>query len=212
MIKTLAKSIREFKKPSILTPILIIGEVIIECLIPFIIANLINEIKAGCPLSTILTNGGIMALLAVVSLSLGGAAAVTASQGGAGFARNLRHDLFYKIQTYSFDNIDKFSSSSLVTRMTTDISNVQMSYMMIIRTAIRSPLMFVFAIIMAYIMGGTLSAIFVVAVPVLAFGLFFVAKKAMPAFRRAFRKYDKMNESIEENVMAMRAVKGFVRE
>lgn len=212
MIKTLAKSVREFKKPSILTPILIIGEVIIECLIPYIIANLINEIKAGCELSTILVNGGIMAILAVVSLSLGAAAAVTASQASAGFARNLRHDLFYKIQTYSFDNIDKFSSSSLVTRMTTDVSNVQMAYMMIIRVAIRSPFMFVFAIIMAYIMGGALSTIFVVAVPVLAFGLFLIARKAMPAFRRVFRKYDRLNESIEENVMAMRAVKGFVRE
>ncbi|MBQ8746769.1 MAG: ABC transporter ATP-binding protein [Clostridia bacterium] len=212
MIKTLAKSIREFKKPSILTPILIIGEVIIECLLPFIIANLINEIKAGCELSTILVNGGIMALFAVLSLTFGAAAAVTASRASAGFARNLRHDLFYKIQTYSFDNIDKFSSSSLVTRLTTDVSNVQMAYMMIIRIAVRSPFMFVFAAIMAYIMGGALSAIFIVTVPILAFALFFIARKAMPAFRRAFRKYDKMNESIEENVMAMRAVKGFVRE
>ncbi len=212
MIKTLAKSVREFKKPSILTPILIIGEVIIECLLPFIIANLINEIKAGCELSTILVNGGIMALFAVLSLTFGAAAAVTASRASAGFARNLRHDLFYKIQTYSFDNIDKFSSSSLVTRLTTDVSNVQMSYMMIIRIAVRSPFMFVFAAIMAYIMGGALSAIFVVAVPILAFGLFFIARKAMPAFRRVFRKYDRLNESIEENVMAMRAIKGFVRE
>ncbi len=212
MIKTLAKSVREFKKPSILTPLLIIGEVIIECLLPFIIANLINEIKAGCPLSTILINGGIMALFAVLSLSFGAAAAVTASRASAGFARNLRHDLFYKIQTYSFDNIDKFSSSSLVTRLTTDVSNVQMSYMMIIRIAVRSPFMFIFAAVMAYIMGGMLSAIFVVTVPILATALFLVARKAMPAFRRAFRKYDKMNESIEENVMAMRAVKGFVRE
>ncbi len=212
MIKTLAKSIREFKKPSILTPILIIFEVIIECLIPFIIANLINDIKAGCELSVVLKNGGIMAVLAVISLSLGAAAAATASHAAAGFARNLRHDLFYKIQTYSFDNIDKFSSSSLVTRLTTDVGNVQMSYMMIIRTAIRSPFMFVFAIIMAYIMGGALSTVFVVAVPLLAFGLFFIARKAMPAFTRVFRKYDRLNESIEENVMAMRAVKGFVRE
>ncbi len=212
MIKTLAKSIREFKKPSILTPILIIGEVVIECLIPYIIANLINEIKAGCEFSTILVNGGIMALLALLSLTLGAVAAATASRASAGFARNLRHDLFYKIQSYSFDNIDKFSSSSLVTRMTTDVANVQMSYMMIIRTAIRSPFMFVFAIIMAYTMGGALSTIFVVAVPVLAFGLFFIARRAMPAFTRVFRKYDRLNESIEENVMAMRAVKGFVRE
>jgi len=212
MFKTLAKSIREFKKPSIITPILIIGEVIIECLIPYIIANLINEIKAGCPFSTILTNGGIMALLAVLSLTLGACAAITASRAAAGFARNLRHDIFYKIQTYSFDNIDKFSSSSLVTRLTTDVSNVQMSYMMIIRTAIRSPFMFVFAIVMAYVMGGALSTVFVVAVPVLGFGLFFIARKAMPAFTRVFRKYDRLNESIEENVMAMRAVKGFVRE
>lgn len=212
IVKTLAKSVREFKKPSILTPILIIGEVIIECLIPYIIANLINEIKDGCELSTILVNGGIMALLAVLSLTFGALAAVTASSASAGFARNLRHDLFYKIQSYSFDNIDKFSSSSLVTRMTTDVANVQMSYMMIIRTAIRSPFMFVFAIIMAYTMGGALSSIFVVAVPVLAFGLFFIARRAMPAFTRVFRKYDRLNESIEENVMAMRAVKGFVRE
>ena len=212
MIKTLAKSIREFKKTSILTPILIIGEVIIECLLPFIIANLINEIKAGCELSTILVNGGIMALFAVLSLTFGAAAAVTASRASAGFARNLRHDLFYKIQTYSFDNIDKFSSSSLVTRLTTDVSNVQMAYMMIIRIAVRSPFMFVFSAIMAYIMGGALAAIFIVTVPILAFALFLIARKAMPAFRRAFRKYDKMNESIEENVMAMRAVKGFVRE
>ena len=212
MLKTLAKSIREFKTPSIITPILIIGEVVIECLIPYIIANLINDIKAGCDFSTILTNGGIMALLAVLSLSFGAAAAITASKASAGFARNLRHDLFYKIQTYSFDNIDKFSSSSLVTRMTTDVSYVQMSYMMIIRTAIRSPFMFIFAIFMAYTMGGALSTIFVVAVPILAFGLFFIARKAMPAFTRVFRKYDRLNESIEENVMAMRAVKGFVRE
>ncbi len=212
MIKTLAKSIREFKTPSIITPILIIGEVIIECLIPYIIANLINEINAGCEFSTILVNGGVMAVLALLSLTLGAVAAATASKASAGFARNLRHDLFYKIQSYSFDNIDKFSSSSLVTRMTTDVGNVQMSYMMIIRTAIRSPFMFVFAIIMAYTMGGALSSIFVVAVPILAFGLFFIARKAMPAFTRVFRKYDRLNESIEENVMAMRAVKGFVRE
>ncbi len=212
MIKTLAKSIREFKLPSILTPIFMIFEVIIECLLPFIIANLINDIKAGCDLSVVLKNGGIMAICAVISLSLGAAGAVSASKAGAGFARNLRHDLFYKIQTYSFDNIDKFSSSSLVTRLTTDVGHVQMSYMMIIRTAIRSPLMFTFSIIMAYIMGGALSTVFVVAVPFLALGLFFIAKKAMPAFTRVFRKYDRLNESIEENVMAMRAVKGFVRE
>lgn len=212
MIRKLAKSIREYKTPSIITMLLMVGEVVIECLIPFITADLVNDIKAGVELSELLTTGLILVALAVVSLSCGGIAAYTCSKASAGFAKNLRHDVFTRIQKFSFHNIDKFSTSSLVTRLTTDITHVQMSYMMIIRTAIRSPLMFVFAIIMAYKMGGSLATTFVVVVPVLIFGLLLVARTAMPAFRRVFKKYDRLNESIEENVRAMRVVKGFSRE
>ena len=212
MIKKLAKSIREYKKPSIITMLLMVCEVVIECLIPFITARLVNQIKAGVELGVLLKTGIILALLAMVSLSCGGFAAFTCAKASAGFAKNLRHDIFIRIQSFSFHNIDKFSTSSLVTRLTTDINNVQMSYMMIIRTAIRSPLMFTFAIIMAYIMGGALATTFVVVVPVLVCGLLFVARTAMPAFRRVFKKYDRLNESIEENVRAMRVVKGFSRE
>ncbi len=212
MIKRLLKSVGEYKLPTILTPIFIIGEAVIEALMPFIIANLINNIKGGCNMSDIAKNGGILFIMACISLACGGLAGFTASKASAGFAKNLRKNIFYKIQDFSFENIDKFSSASLVTRMTTDVSNVQMSFMMIIRTAIRSPLMFIFSIIMSFYMGGALAVTFVVVIPILAFGLIMIAKKAMPAFRSVFKKYDKLNESIEENVMAMRTVKGFVRE
>ena len=212
MIKTLAKSIREYKLPSILTLIFIMGEVIIEVLIPFITADLVNSIKDNAPIETVVKTGLILILMAFISLCCGGIAAITCSKAASGFAKNLRHDMYSKIQGYSFSNIDKFSATSLVTRLTTDINNVQMSYMMLIRTAIRSPMMFVFSIIMAYTMGGALATTFVVVVPVLICGLLFVAKKAMPAFRSVFKKYDNLNESIEENVRGMRVVKGFSRE
>ncbi len=212
MIKTLAKSIREYNLPSIITLIFIMGEVLIEVYIPFITADLVNNIKASAPIESVIRTGLFLALMAVISLCCGGIAALTCAKASAGFAKNLRHDMFSKIQEYSFGNIDKFSSTSLVTRLTTDITNVQMSYMMIIRTAIRSPMMFVFSIIMAYRMGGSLATTFVVVVPILFFGLLTVARKAMPAFRRVFKKYDRLNESIEENVRGMRVVKGFSRE
>lgn len=212
MIKTLMKSIREYKLPSILTLIFITGEVLIEVLIPFITADLVNNIKASAPISEVLKTGAFLILFAIISLGFGGMAAFTCSKASTGFAKNLRSDMFDRIQNYSFANIDKFSSTSLVTRLTTDINYVQMSYMTVIRTAIRSPMMFIFSIIMAYIMGGFLATTFVIVMPILIFGLIFVAKKAMPAFRRVFKKYDKLNESIEENVRAMRVVKGFSRE
>ena len=212
MIRKLAKSIREYKTPSILTMLLMVGEVVIECLIPFITARLVNQINAGVELTFLLKTGLLLVLFAMISLCGGGVAAYTCAKASAGFAKNLRHDVFTRIQKFSFHNIDKFSTSSLVTRLTTDITNVQISYMMIIRIAIRSPLMFVFAIVMAYIMGGSLATTFVVIVPVLVFGLLTVARTAMPAFRRVFKKYDRLNESIEENVRAMRVVKGFSRE
>ncbi len=212
MIKTLAKSIREYKLPSILTLIFIMGEVIIEAVIPFITADLVNNINAGAELTEVIKTGLLLVLMALISLCCGGLAAVTCSKASSGFAKNLRRDMYEKIQSYSFANIDKFSSTSLVTRLTTDISNVQMSYMMIIRTAIRSPMLFIFSIIMAYKMGGALATSFVVVIPVLTAGLLFVSRKAMPAFHRVFKKYDKLNESIEENVRGMRVVKGFSRE
>ena len=204
--------IREYKTSTILTILLVVGEAAIEVTIPFITADLINKINGGINMSQVLTTGVILVLLALLSLCFGGLAGFTCSKASAGFAKNLRHDLFQKVQTYTFGNIDKFSSSSLVTRMTTDVSNIQMSYMMIIRTAVRSPLMLIFSIIMAYVMGGGLATCFVIVVPVLAFGLFLIGKTAMPAFRRVFKKYDKLNESIEENVRAMRVVKSFSRE
>lgn len=212
MIKTLAKSIREYKLPSILTLIFIMGEVIIEAVIPYITAELVNNIKAGVELSVVVKTGLFLVLMAVISLFCGGLAAITCSKASTGFAKNLRRDMYERIQSYSFANIDKFSSTSLVTRLTTDISNVQMSYMMVIRTAIRSPMLFIFSVIMAYKMGGALATSFVVVVPVLICGLFFISRKAMPAFHRVFKKYDKLNESIEENVRGMRVVKGFSRE
>ena len=212
MIRRLLQCVGEYKKPAILTPILMLGESIIECIMPFVIANLINDIKAGCDITTIVKRGVILFALACLSLVFGGAAGYTASKASAGFAKNLRRKVFAKVQEFSFENIDKFSSASLVTRMTTDIMHVQMSFMMVIRTAIRSPLMLIFSVIMSVIMAGSLAWTFVVIIPVLAFALILIGKKAMPAFRAVFKKYDKLNESIEENVMAMRTVKGFVRE
>lgn len=213
MIKRLYACIREYKLVSWLTPLLILGEAIIEALIPYRIANLINNLSEnGVVLDSIIKDGLILVVMASLSLVFGALAAYTASKAGSGFAKNLRHDMYERICAYSFANIDKFSSSSLVTRMTTDVGNVQMAFMIIIRMAIRCPLMLTFSIIMAYIMGGSLSTLFVIVVPFLAVGLFLVAKNAMPAFRSVFRKYDKLNESIEENVSAMRAVKSFVRE
>lgn len=212
MFKQLLKSVREYKKPTVLTLIFIIGEAIIEALIPFITADLVNKINDGAEISYIVKMGLLLTLMACVSLCFGGAAGFTSAKASSGFAKNLRKDIFAKIQSFSFENIDKFSSSSLVTRMTTDITNVQMAYMMIIRTAVRAPLMLIFCVIMAGIMGGKLALTFAVVIPVLVFGLFIVGQKAMPAFRRVFRKYDRLNESIEENVRGMRVVKGFSRE
>ena len=165
MIKKLLSSVREYKKPTFLTFFFIIGEVIIECLIPFITASLVNQMKGDMEMKTLLLTGLLLVAMALVSLCCGGIAGYTSAQASAGFAKNLRNDIFDRIQGYSFENIDKFSSSSLVTRLTTDVSNVQMSYMMTIRTAVRSPLMLIFSVIMAYRMGGALAATFLVIIP-----------------------------------------------
>lgn len=212
MIKKLAKCVREYKASSILTLIFIVGEALIETLIPFITAQLINHINDGADITEILKTGLILVGMAVASLTCGGIAGFTCAKASAGFAKNLRSDIFSKIQSFTFKNIDKVSTASLVTRLTTDVTNVQMSFMMIIRIAIRSPLMFIFSIIMAYYMGGSLAMAFVIVVPLLIIGLLLIAKFAMPAFRRVFKRYDNLNESIEENVRGMRVVKGFSRE
>ncbi len=212
MIKKLAKCVREYKASSVLTLVFIVGEALIETLIPFITAQLINHINDGADIAEILKTGLILVGMAVASLTCGGIAGFTCAKASAGFAKNLRSDIFSKIQSFTFKNIDRFSSASLVTRLTTDVTNVQMSFMMIIRIAIRSPLMFVFSIIMAYYMGGSLAMAFVIVVPLLIVGLALIAKFAIPAFRRVFKRYDNLNESIEENVRGMRVVKGFARE
>ena len=212
MLKRLMACIGEYKKYAVMTPLIMVGEVVIECLIPFIIANIVNSLEEGAELSVIIRSGVILFLMACLSLAFGATAGYTSAKASSGFSKNLRGRIFDKIQGFSFENIDKFSSASLVTRMTTDVANVQMGFMMVIRTAIRSPLMFIFSIIMAFVMGGPLALLFVIVVPVLVTGLLIIARKAMPAFKSVFKKYDKLNESIEENVMAMRVVKGFVRE
>lgn len=215
-MKKLAKCVREYKGVAILTLLLMVGEAIIETLIPFVTATfLINQIQEqgkNLDMGYILAVGGVLVLMAVASLTCGGLAGFTSARAAAGFAKNLRHDIFAKIQTFSFGNIDKFSSASLVTRITTDVQNVRMAFMMIIRTAVRSPLMLIFSVFMSAYMGGWLAATFVVVIPILGGGLWLVSRKAMPAFRSVFKKYDRLNESIEENVRGMRVVKGFSRE
>ena len=233
-LKQLYGYVGKYKIYAILTPIIVALEVVMECLIPFFTADLITFVQQdyvvtdniltkwfisfvemivpGKPLAVV---GGyciLLVVMALLSLTFGAVAGITCSKASCGFAKNLRTELFNKSQDFSFENIDKFSSSSLVTRLTTDVTNVQQSFMMIIRTAIRSPLMFIFSIIMAFVRGGSMALIFAVVIPILLFGLIFIAKKAMPIFRRVFKKYDKLNASVQENVHGMRVVKSFVRE
>ena len=212
MINTLMGSIREYKKAAIATPIIVTGEVVMEVLIPFVTAQLINTIQAGASIAQMLPYAGLLVLMALASLCFGIGAGVTCSEASCGFAKNLRHDVFAAVQRFSFANIDQFSPSSLVTRLTTDITNVQLAYMMIIRTAIRCPLILICGIIMAFIMGGPMAIVFVIIVPILGFGLFKVVRTVHPIFRSVFRKYDALNESIEENVTGMRDVKSYVRQ
>ena len=212
MIKTLLKSVREYKRSSILAPIFVAGEVIVECIIPFITADMITAIEDGCDMPLLYAYGLKLVLLACCSLALGALSAHFCSIAACGFAKNLRHDVYYAIQDFSFNNIDKFSTSSLVTRLTTDINNVQMSYMMIIRTAVRSPLMIVFALTMAFRESPTVSMAFAIIAPFLAVGLFLVVKNSWPIFHSVFKKYDNLNNSIQENITGIRVVKSFVRE
>ena len=212
MIRELAKSIREYKKASIMTPIWVALEVVLECIIPFIMAMLVNQIKAGCGMNVIFQYGALLVVMALLSLFLGTMSGFSCAEASCGLAKNLRKDMFYSIQKYSFENIDKFLVSSLVTRMTTDVMNVQLAYMMIIRVAVRAPLMLIFAFTMAFIMGGKMAWIFFLTIPFLGTGLVLVIRSAMPLFKKVFKKYDNLNSSIQENIKAMRVVKSFVRE
>ena len=212
IMRNLMKSIRDYKPYTVATPLLVLGEVACEMTIPFVTANLIDTIKVGATVEELLPTSGLLVLLAIISLAFGAAAGVTCSHASCGFAKNLRHDLFYKIQTFSFANIDDFSSSSLVTRLTTDITNVQQAFMMMIRIAVRSPLVLVFAFTMAFAMGGSVAMVYLVIIPILGFGLFYIIHLVRPIFSRVFHKYDALNESVEENVSGMRVVKSFVRE
>lgn len=212
MIKNILACVREYKKPSILAPVYVSIEVVVECIIPFLIAKLVNNISAGSGIDVIIKYGVVLVIMAGVSLMFGALSGSVCATASAGFAKNLRHDLYYKVLDFSFSNIDNFSSSSLVTRLTTDVANVQMSYMMIIRTAVRCPLMIVFALTMAFALSPKLSTIFVFIVPFLAFGFFLIIIKAMPLFRNVFKKYDNLNNSVQENIKGMRVVKSFVRE
>ena len=212
IIRVLKKSIREYKRDSILTPILVAFEALVECIIPLMVANLVNKMQNGCDLSVILKYGVILIIMACFSLLFGALAGITAANASAGFGKNLRKDLFMAVQNFSFENIDRFSASSLVTRMTTDVTNVQMAYMMIIRTVVRAPLMLIFSLVMGFIMGGRLALIFLFTIPVLGIGLGLVIKKTMPLFRKVFKKYDNLNNSVQENINGIRVVKSFVRE
>ena len=212
VLKILSKSIREFKKDSILCPLLVTGEVILECMIPFFTAQLVNRMKENASMQMILHYGLILVVMAILSLLFGLWAGNFAASASTGFARNIRKDMFQRIQGFSFENIDRFESSSLVTRLTTDISNVQMAYMMLVRTAFRGPLMVVFSFVAAFMMGGRMAIIFCFVIPILAIGLILITKKAMKIFNEIFKRYDALNESVEENIQGMRVVKTYVRE
>lgn len=236
--RTLLRSVREYKKASILSPLFVALEVVLECLIPWIMSLLLeamNYLAGNLPetelsslvskflfilssdgrpelITTILAFGTILIACAFLSLLCGFLSGKYCAIASSGFAKNLRKDMYYKIQDFSFSNIDKFSSSSLVTRMTTDVMNVEMSYMMIIRTAVRSPFMLIFSLVMSFIISSKMALIFLCTTPILAIGLLLIMKKAIPFFNRIFKKYDKLNESVEENIKGMRVVKSYVRE
>ncbi|MBE6786319.1 MAG: ABC transporter ATP-binding protein [Ruminococcaceae bacterium] len=212
MIKRLSKCIREYKSASLLTPVLVSLEVVMEVLIPYIMGKLIdNGINKG-DTAFVIKTGLLLIVLCVLSLLFGAGAGVTAAKASAGFAKNLRRDMFHNVQSFSFANIDKFSTSGLVTRLTTDVTNLQNSYQMIIRIAVRSPAMLVFSLIMAMTVNSRISVIFLCVIPVLALGLGLVVKNAHPIFKRVFKTYDKLNNVVEENLRGIRVVKSFVRE
>lgn len=212
MYKKLLQSVREYKRPSLEAPFYVSLEVVMECIIPFIVARLVNSIREGSSFSVLMSYGVVLVVMACLSLTFGIIAGNACSTASCGFAKNLRSDIFRAVQGFSFENLNRFPTSSLVTRLTTDVSDVQQAYMMIVRTAIRGPLMLVFSFIMALIMGGRIAFIFLFTAPFLGLGLFAIASWAMPTFRRLFREYDEFNNTVQENIQGIRAVKAFVRE
>ncbi|MCR5655784.1 MAG: ABC transporter ATP-binding protein/permease [Lachnospiraceae bacterium] len=211
MIKRLLGCVREYKKATILTPSYVAMEVVLECILPFVMAKLINSIGTT-KMEPILYYGGILVVLAFASLFCGVMSAINAAIASAGFAKNLRHDLFYKVQSFGFSDIDAFSVSSLVTRMTTDVTNVQNAFQMVIRIAVRTPLMLIFSVVMSMLINVKMSLIFIGIIPVLGIVAFFLIRKVIGIFKRIFKKYDAMNNSVQENVAGIRVVKSFVRE
>lgn len=210
--RLLFQSLREFKTASLLTPLLVMGEVVFEALIPYEIALLVNDLKAGCDLHRILHYSGILLLMALAALFFGYAAGLTCAKASCGFAKNLRQDLFYRIQGFSFANINHFSSASLVTRLTTDIQYIQMAFMMLVRTAFRAPFNLLLSVFMAYYMGGIMAIGFLVVIPVLGFALYKIASVAVPLLEQGFPQYDALNHAVEEDLKGIRVVKSFVRE
>lgn len=208
----LSKSIGEFKRDTILTPLFVLLETILEILIPFRTADLVDTLRTGADLNTVIQSGLILTAMAMLSLLFGTLSGISVAKASTGFARNLRRDMFRNIQKFSFTTIDAFSSSSLVTRLTTDISNVQMAFMMLIRMAVRAPFMFISAFIAGFIMGGWLAIIFVAVMPLLGIGLYLIISRVVPIFKKVFKKYDALNESAEENLAGIRVVKSFVNE
>lgn len=211
MLKQLMKSIREYKKASLLSPFFVTIEVAMECIMPLYMMVMLDKIQADNSIGNIIKYGVILLLLAGFSLLFGMLAGKYAATASAGFAKNLRKDMYERIQGFSFSNIDKFSPSSLVTRMTTDVTNVQNAYMMIVRVAVRCPIMLIFSLIMAFIINHKVSLIFLALIPILGIGLFLIFRSVDPIFTRVFKKYDAMNESIQENIKGIRVVKSYVR-
>ena len=212
MFKKLAKYIKEYKKQTILTPIFVVLEVVMEVIIPILMAKIIDVGIQNGDVKYILEIGGLLIIAAILSLTFGMLSGRFAAKASAGYAKNLRKAMFHKIQDYAFENIDKFSTSSLVTRMTTDVTNVQMAFQMIIRILVRGPIMMIFALLMVLSISGKLSLIFLVAIPFLGVILFLIATKAHPIFEKVFKKYDKLNRVVQENLNAIRVVKAYVRE
>ena len=212
MIKRLSRCVREYKRASILTPLFVSLEVVMEVLIPYYMGKLLDLGVTVGDMSYILKSGGILVVFCVLSLTFGVLSGKNAATASAGFARNLRHDMFYNVQSYSFSNIDRFSVASLVTRLTTDVTNLQNAYQMIIRIAVRSPMMLVFSLVMAFRVNHRLSLIFLCVLPLLALGLALIVRNAHPIFERVFKTYDVLNRVVSENLHGIRVVKAFVRE